>query len=38
MRTDEQKARYLERLFEETYLKDVVERYEIRKSVNSMTS
>lgn len=31
MRTDEQKARYLERLFEETYLKDVVERYEIRK-------
>ena len=38
MRTDEQKAWYLERLFEETYLKDVVERYEIRKSVNSMTS
>ena len=31
MHTDEQKARYLERLFEETYLKDVVERYEIRK-------
>lgn len=31
MRTDEQKARYLERLFEETYLKDVVDRYEIRK-------
>lgn len=31
MRTDEQKARYLERLFEETYLKDVVERHEIRK-------
>ena len=31
MRTDEQKARYLERLFEETYLKDVVERYGIRK-------
>ena len=31
MRTDEQKARYLERLFEETYLKDVVERNEIRK-------
>lgn len=31
MRTDEQKARYLERLFEETYLRDVVERYEIRK-------
>ena len=30
-RTDEQKARYLERLFEETYLKDVVDRYEIRK-------
>ena len=31
MRADEQKARYLERLFEETYLRDVVERYEIRK-------
>ncbi|MBM6687377.1 ATP-binding protein [Collinsella tanakaei] len=31
MRTDEQKARYLERLFEETYLKDVVDRHEIRK-------
>ena len=31
MRTDEQKASYLGRLFEETYLKDVVERYEIRK-------
>ena len=31
MRTDEQKSRYLERLFEETYLKDVVERHEIRK-------
>lgn len=31
MRTDEQKARYLERLFEETYLKDVVDRYEVRK-------
>lgn len=31
MRTDEQKARYLERLFEETYLRDVVERHEIRK-------
>lgn len=31
MRSDEQKARYLERLFEETYLKDVVERYKIRK-------
>ena len=31
MRTDEQKARYLERLFEKTYLKDVVERHEIRK-------
>ena len=31
MRTDEQKARYLERLFEEPYLKDVVDRYEIRK-------
>ena len=31
MRADEQKARYLERLFEETYLKDVVERHEIRK-------
>ena len=31
MRTDEQKARYLERLFEETYLKDVVDRCEIRK-------
>lgn len=31
MHTDEQKARYLEDLFEETYLKDVVDRYEIRK-------
>ena len=31
MHTDEQKVRYLERLFEETYLKDVVERHEIRK-------
>lgn len=31
MHTDEQKARYLEHLFEETYLKDVVDRYEIRK-------
>ena len=31
MHTDEQKARYLERLFEETYLRDVVERHEIRK-------
>ena len=31
MHTDEQKARYLERLFEETYLKDVVDRHEIRK-------
>lgn len=31
MRTDEQKARYLERLFEETYLRDVVDRYGIRR-------
>ena len=31
MRTDEQKAHYLERLFEETFLRDVVERYGIRK-------
>lgn len=31
MHADEQKARYLERLFEETYLKDVVDRYEIRR-------
>lgn len=31
MPTDEQKARYLEQLFEETYLKDVVDRYEVRK-------
>lgn len=31
MKTDEQKARYLERLFDETYLKDVVERYGLRK-------
>ena len=31
MCTDEQKAHYLERLFEETFLRDVVERYGIRK-------
>lgn len=31
MRTDEQKARYLERLFEETYLRDVVDRYGVRR-------
>ena len=31
MRGDEQKARYLERLFEETYLRDVVDRYNIRR-------
>lgn len=31
MKTDEQKACYLERLFDETYLKDVVERYGLRK-------
>lgn len=31
MKADEQKARYLERLFDETYLKDVVERYGLRK-------
>lgn len=32
MRSDEQKVRYLERLFDETYLRDVVDRYELRKS------
>lgn len=32
MRTDEQKARYLERLFAETYLKDVVVRNKIIKT------
>lgn len=31
MRTDEQKVRYLERLFEETYLRDVVDRYNVRR-------
>ncbi len=31
MRTDEQKARYLERLFTETYLKDVVARNRVAK-------
>ncbi len=32
MRTDEQKSRYLERLFSETYLKDVVARNNISKT------
>ena len=32
MRTPEQKAAYLTRLFEETYLKDVVERHGLRRS------
>ena len=32
MKTDVQKARYLERLFSETYLKDMVERNGIRKT------
>lgn len=32
MRTDEQKARYLERLFAETYLKDVIARNRIAKT------
>lgn len=32
MRTDEQKARYLENLFEETYLKDIVARNRIRRT------
>ena len=31
MRTSEQKASYLERLFEETYLKDVVDRHGVRR-------
>lgn len=31
MRGNEQKARYLERLFEETYLRDVVDRYGVRR-------
>lgn len=31
MRMDEQKARYLERLFEETYLRDVVDGYGVRR-------
>lgn len=30
--TDEQKAKYLEDLFKETYLKDIIERYEIRNA------
>lgn len=32
MKTDAQKARYLERLFSETYLKDMIERNGIRKT------
>lgn len=32
MRTDAQKSRYLERLFEETYLKDIIDRNRIRKT------
>lgn len=32
MRTDEQKASYLERLFSETYLKDVIGRHGLRKT------
>lgn len=32
MRTDEQKTRYLENLFEETYLKDIVARNRIRRT------
>ncbi|MGN0261359.1 MAG: ATP-binding protein [Eggerthellaceae bacterium] len=32
MRTDEQKSRYLERLFSETYLKDVISRNDISKT------
>lgn len=31
MKTDEQKIKYLENLFEETYLKDIKERYKIEK-------
>lgn len=31
MRTDEQKTRYLERLFTETYMKDIAARYKLRK-------
>lgn len=32
MKTEEQKIRYLERLFNETYLKDIIERHHIEKS------
>src|SRR5699024_8068811 len=32
MRTEEQKISYLTRLFEETYLKDIIERYHIEKT------
>lgn len=32
MKTDEQKSKYLENLFEETYLKDIKERYKIEKA------
>lgn len=32
MKTDEQKIRYLTNLFEETYLRDVIERYNISKT------
>ncbi len=32
MKTEEQKINYLTRLFEETYLKDIIERYHIEKS------
>ena len=31
MKTEEQKISYLTRLFEETYLKDIIERYHIEK-------
>ncbi len=31
-RTDEQKSRYLEGLFEETYLKDIISRYGVAKT------
>ncbi len=32
MKTEEQKVRYLTRLFEETYLKDIIERHHIEKT------
>lgn len=32
MKTEEQKVNYLTRLFEETYLKDIIERHDVKKT------